>query len=342
MRSTQGFFILILASLLLLACGSNPSATTSNLSASTVAVDLGQEGNASVAQRFHNYSDKPGGCSSTSNHPRVLISGFGLFAQPFNISGLVVDSLRSDSFWPSQVKLSDPISKNLRVTAAGKLSSSDSGGTTVNRTLTIDGRQFDVCLLLVDVQWDLAAAIIVHEMERFQPQLVVMTGVGGQEAVLEGGANNYTQWVGGFTSKGRMDDGNKPAGRVVNGVPDHDVLPWQDPGVQPTIAMTWDNQKLKTAIQSQVLKMGFSILAPAQARQENQYVCNNVSFVAAHALKGIRLNLAGGQIVLQPSISSHPQIGFFHYPAESTNTPQSVFSWAKIIATMIATALPAN
>jgi hypothetical protein len=250
--------------------------------------------------------------------------------------------MRTSSFWPNEIKLSNPTPSNLKVKASGQLSSTDDGGSAVNRSLVIDGRQFDVCFLLLDVQWDLAAAILVTEMERFQPQLVIMTGSGGTDAILEGGANNYSLWINGFTSKGKFDDENQPANVVVNDREVHDVLPAKDPGVQSTIAMTWNNQKLKTAIQKQVLQLGFSLLAPAQARQDNQYICNNVSFVVAHAVKGVHLNLAGGEISLQPSIRSHPQVGFFHFPSTSLKTADSVFGWAQILATMIVTALPAN
>lgn len=316
------------------ACGPKASAARSG-SSPVLGVDLGTQGNIAVAQRYRAYVAKGHGCFSTGKNPRVLLTGFGLFSGVnFNISGLVVDNMRSEKFWPHEMSVGTLAPRGLQTVSKGILSALDEGGSVTNRTLMIDGRAFDFCFLLVDVQWDLAAAIIVHEMENFQPNLVVMTGRGSWDrAVLEGGASNQSTPLQGYQPNGNLDGNNTPV--ALN----NPVLPPQDPGVQPEIAMTWNNQILQKATENFIAQLGFSVDAPSRARADNNYVCNNIAFVAAHAAKGVKLNLAGGKLVLDPVITSHPQIGFLHIPANGSNSAASVLGWSKVLATIVINSL---
>lgn len=315
------------------ACGPRQTSSISG-DRNDYGVNLGTKGNNDAADRFQKYTQKNGGCKASTNSQRVLLTGFGLFDSEYNISGLVVENMSSDKFWPSKSKISDSVPVDIKKVADGTLKGAEASGIAINRTLTIDEKTYDVCFLILDVRWDVAAAIIVHEMQRFQPNLVVMTGRSGrQAAVIEGAAQNRTMIYGGFFNDGKMDTINTPKSENEN------VLPANDAGVQQIIRMSWDNKELQRATSNLIDQLGYKVDAPSTPSDSSTYVCNNVAFVANHAALGVTLNLAGGQIVLKPNIKSAPQIGFFHYPITARNSAKEVYGWSKVLASIISSAL---
>nr|MDJ0976755.1 hypothetical protein [Planctomycetota bacterium] len=110
-------------------------------------------------------------------------------------------------------------------------------------------------------------------------------------------------------------------------------------GVEPAIGMTWDNERLAAAARPIVasLKKDYEVRAAPAARPGNTYICNNISCVVLHGLKGQKVSLAGGGIELETKGLAKTAAGFFHYPARATNEPGEVQTWARMLATVVKT-----
>lgn len=273
--------------------------------------DVGHVGNLEILIRYQDYLSHNTGCQASGSGRRAIITGFGLFSGvTANVSGAVVESLATDQ------------------PGSGRLSANDHVARVYNREFVLGGERVSACLIIVDVMWDLAGAVIATEMQRFQPAAVVMTGLGGMDAVLEAGALNRATDATGFNSDGSPDSDNLPAA----GSP---ILP-TEPLIMP---MTWNNRELAEHIRQSIQQLGFDLEVPDAARASNDYICNNVSYIALSAAAGLPLNLAGGSLGLLPKIKSHPKIGFFHFPHGATVDANSWPAWAEILKTIAAGAL---
>lgn len=312
------------------ACNSNGR----RAGASETLTDLGAEGNQAVADRFNAYRQKRstenGGCRPATSAKRVMITGFGLFTGvDYNISGVVAQSFADQAFTPEDLALngSDAIGGSGSV-GAGRIPESALGAVTTVRHMTIRGEEYEVCVLTLDVLWDLAAAIITLEAESFQPSMIIMSGRGASQAIVEAGALNDAQ-VGleGYDASGSIDSVNAPvASPILLGRPTES-------------RMTWNGAALAFAARPVVQSLGFTIGAASGPRRDNNYICNNVSYVVLEAARGAHLSLAGGLIAWSPAIQSDPKIGFFHYPGTATHDRAKVAGWVRVLATFIATEL---
>lgn len=298
------------------------------------ATDLGP-GNQALAKRFEAY--KKGGHrskKSTARH-RVMITGFGLFSGvDYNISGVVVDSMANEKFWPklhgATVQYAPPKASEV---GSGKLSERDGGARVRQRLLTINDLEVEVCFLVLDVLWDLGAAITLYEAQNFRPQLIIMTGRGGRTAVFESGALNRAAGHPGFRASGDPDRRNQPVTPYVLD-PSHE-------GIESAIAMPWDNEALAKMAREVLagLDPPHEVVAAPAARKGNTYICNNISAVVLHALKGVEVRLAGGHIKLRSDLEG-VKGGFLHYPAKATNRPVEVWRWCEVLAGVITRELP--
>lgn len=295
------------------------------------ATDLGR-GNEQVKRAYEAYVKGGPRLEASEASRRVLITGFGLFSGvEFNISGVVLQSMADPTFWPTEAKLDALPKPPAKAVGAGTLTAKDGGARAWQRTLVIDGRTYEVAFLLVDVLWDLGAAITLFEAEHFEPHLIVMTGRGGKAAVFERGALNRAAPYTGFRHDGRPDPTNKPVAQS--------VLDPQHPGVEQAIAMSWDNERLAAAARPIVASMraGYEVVAAPAARPDNTYICNNISCVVLHGLQGRKVALAGGAIELEVAGLAETAAGFFHYPARATREPAEVQAWARMLATVVKT-----
>jgi pyrrolidone-carboxylate peptidase len=197
------------------------------------------------------------------------------------------------------------------------------------------------------VYWDLAGAILIHEMENFRPDMVIMTGRGGTDwtGTFEAGAINHARDLAGYESDGRIAERNLPA------TMDAKIIASQD--FESAIAMTWDRQKLADVTGPIANTFGFFVASAPAASYSNTYICNNISYVVLNALRGESFYLAGDLIAVNPSSanlrSDQTQIryqgsptipaGFFHYPHNANNSSTAVFGWSRILATAIHSSL---
>ena len=306
------------------------TACQDSTSVSATKTDLGPAGNKEVVASFASYKNKALHCSDKAadpKEPRILMTGFGPFqGTAFNISGVVVQSLANPSFWPNEYKEESDIPSDI-ASANGMVSSKSFGGEAIERHLVIRQKKYHVCFLILDVKWDLAAAIILHEAERFQPRAILMSGLGGDygSANFEGGAVNHATSSPGFNSDGSINQTNRPIASY--------VLPTSDQAPLGSILMTWNASALAKIASSytQEIDQGYTIRGLAEPRMSNDYICNNVSYVTLQALTGKSILLAGSTLTIQLPAQSIPA-GFFHYPRDASKNASSVYRWGMMWA----------
>lgn len=318
-----------------------------------IKTDLGP-GNAEVVANVEAYRAKAAAAHcAKKGERRIIITGFGLFSgADYNISGVVASSLAKEDFWPDEADLEQDKSTAGGV-SLGSLQSGDSGARAVQRTLTFraDGgktvRTYEICFMLLDVLWDEASAEIIAEAERFQPQLIIMSGRGGDDhAIFEGGAINKTYNLSGYGASGDPDTINKPVKGYLlpenlTNLPQEELQTIsaeiaQSYVVPDEIKMTWNNVAMRAAAMPEIAKIGFDVKAEPKARSTNSYICNNTSYIVLNALAGLKiLPLAGEKLVLRPDVPPGTKAGFFHYPYSATNDPDKVYGWGKALARAI-------
>jgi pyrrolidone-carboxylate peptidase len=289
---------------------------------SFIATDLGSVGNAEVANSFEQFKMRAGDCQGATSLPRAIVTGFGLFSgASYNISGVVVESLSLPELTSSLIDL-DNFSRTVTLSskvASGTLSAQDSGARTRVRTMQIDGQSAEVCFILLDVKWDLAAAIIIRQMQIFQPRAVLMTGRGGSDARYEVASLNQTMGYAGFDHSGVYAENNSPkSAEIVSGGPS-------------SLTMSWHAVQRQNATEALIRRLGYAAATSNGARSDNTYICNNVSYAVLFAATGQKIALAGGKITLDGS-DTDAQIGFFHYPAAAEKTSHEVDLWSRVLA----------
>lgn len=304
-------------------------------SSSEVKTDL--RDNDAVSTAFEAYQSSNRHCSPSGGGKRVLITGFGLFGDAFNISGGVTMSMAKPSFWPASFDPQTSEPKNPEQYFRHGETQTRNGGATVQRTLEIDNESFDVCFLYLDVKWDLAAAIIAEEARRFRPSLIVMSGMNGKvprQAYWESGAINNATQVAGFNPGGARQASNIPTEN------DAKVLPSLP--LDATVNFSWNPARLAQANSELIASINRDIgfgSRRAAIREGNNYICNNVSLAVTSVLSGRDISLAGGKIK-QEGINAKAKVGFLHYPFKSSQTGTAddgtqIFGWAKVLANTI-------
>lgn len=285
----------------------------------------GSPNNDEVARLFRAYEDSDKGCSPVNNGRRVILTGFGLWSNAsINYSGFVLDNLTSLEFWPATNHApASQFPPNYRF-KTGVLKKSEDVRI-INRPFQLDsGQNISACIIITDVLWDFAGAIIANEMTRFQPDAVIMTGV-SSEAYLEAGALKIAEFVSGYYPDGTPD---------LNNIPDNRWI-LQNPSSPLTLPMTWDNRKLSRLIRPLLAKMGVRLSVPEAARSNNYYICNNTSYLALAAAKNLPLYLAGDRIAIKPEVHSNPKVGFFHFPNVSSTDAKMLQSYAQVLMTIV-------
>lgn len=318
--------------------GCKPSGTGSGVK--TDLVD-----NADVGATFEQWKTGSMHCSFKDGAKRAIATGFSLFGAKYNISGIVAMSLAKPDFWLQDSKIdgaataeqADKFFRHDEITTVA-------GGYVTQRTLKIDGQEFEVCFLYLDVQWDLAAAIILHEAATFRPDLIVMSGMNGsqpQQTFFESGAVNNAQTLSGYEANGKPDGQNIPKdgedyyNKVLPGLP-----------LGKEVKMTWDAEKLALVNTDLIAAInptaGYTSVA-APIRVDNAYICNNVSISVTTAMTGTEVKLAGGNIVIK-GMDFGTQVGFLHYPSKASkagtaDNGQQVYGWVRVLANTIKTAI---
>lgn len=286
-------------------------------------------------------------CTYTPNYKRVIVTGFGLFGSPFNISGIVAMSMAKPEFFPDNIILAqtawqdESLAKNLQNNWSHNENFTENGVFLSQRLLTIDHEPYAVCFLLLDVKWDQAAAIILHEARNFRPDLILMSGVSSSEQnklIFESSAFNNARQLSGFHSNGSSDERNQPLHN------DSKVIP--DLALNEIIPLTWNALGLAKAnapfveeINSGNTQGPLYGTTVGFARGSNNYVCNNVSIAVTAALTGRTIHLAGGELTIE-GMNFGTKVGFLHYPHLSSLPGNAedgwqIYGWARVLANSI-------
>lgn len=296
--------------------------------------------NETVRRTFEAYKKSSKHCTPGTTESRAIVTGFGLFGHGDNISGVNALNMSREAFWPEKIKLSEW--KNLIPNTSVHLSDelkTENGVWVKQRTLEINRRKVEVCFLYLDVQWDLAASIILFESSLFKPDVVIMGGMNGVEPTVtywETQAINSARAYEGFTSDGQKDLGNIPRkveSKILENHPFENI-----------VNLTWNGSMLASAT-SPIIKAISSEYDSRSRPMElrNNYICNNVSYAVSVGLSGQDVALAGELIRIQAS-SKTAKVGFLHYPKNASeedridNTEQ-IFGWNSVIAQAIDSSL---
>lgn len=283
--------------------------------------NLGPQGNVELSEKVKKHLQGSKSCIPMNEGPRVILTGFGLFSGvSFNISGAVAENFAQESFLlPSQSSHSKASTNSSAQLKNGRLNEEDQGVRIYNRSLEIDGQAYSICVMILDVLWDFGGALVASEMHRFQPDMVMMMGRGIRDVIFEGGALNSATPYYGYNFSGDPNRHNTPTER--------EILPLE----ADELSMTWNNKELKNQVEDLVQSMGYPLSAPSKARFSNDYICNNISYIALSAAQSKPLTLAGGKLKLHPKVDSNPKIGFLHLPANAKINHEEMRGWSELI-----------
>ena len=161
-----------------------------------------------------------------------------------------------------------------------------------------------------------------------------MTGRGGANVSLEVGTLNNAMKASGYFANGEREPMNTPAidgEELLTAYPKDRIL-----------KLNWLADLANNSIKDMVANLGYQVELQTTARSSNTYICNNVSFMLAHASTNKSTSLAGGTLILpSPELKAIPKVGFFHFPGVDENYPEiknystQVFSWGLVIAKTI-------
>lgn len=266
--------------------------------------NLGDVGNQLVLDRYNVFLSNGSNCQTAEpNSRRVIITGFGPFSgSTKNFSSEVLYS------WG---QFAAP-TKDRDVSAA-------------NLSLKMKNSNLQICFLSLSTQWDLAAAIIINEALAFEPEFILMTGVGGPTSVvLETIAGNETTYLSSFDEFGNPLSDTLP----IEGY----VLP---NGSKKEITLTWNPLDIYNEIEAVLKKTNYPLYIDMPSKLADNYICNNTRYIVAHAVNNTTVHLAGGKIILSPNFSKSPITGFIHLPNINNIADEPMQPWAEFLTQII-------
>lgn len=275
--------------------------------------DLRGDGNTYVLEKHQQFLNSNQSCRPLATDSyRVLIQGFSLFSKlDMNISGAVVDTLGE-----------------LPLERRSLLSPSDNGSRTKQIKLEINGNKVEVCLVVSEVLWDLAAANLIKISNDFKPDFILLSGKGSKKAVIETGGRNESNSQSGYLGDGSNSGSlNRPRSKRI------------DPRFKSSkvIQSTWNYEEILKRTSPLIEELGHKVTLGNSGRRENNYICNNIHYALLQAASLGNIELAGG--LLRPSLLQEeiPAIGFFHYPSKTLkgNVEEELSNWSLVIKEII-------
>lgn len=230
------------------------------------------------------------------DRPRVLVTGFGRFqSNRSNATGEVVSELLDELAYP----LTDP-------PAYGQIDPPAPQTAVALGTVELDGvGEVDVCGMVLPVFWDLAAVLVLKEIEAFSPDFVLLNGIAGwrQPLWLELGSINRAR---------ALEDGSDILMPIEEGAPliptasDDEyarplLLSWHAvrASAEAAIATHGADERDGTPLSDVVQGVRFA----GYPRSSNTYLCNNTAYTV-----GYLMDHHGETVRLMEA--SHPREGF--------------------------------
>lgn len=275
--------------------------------------DLRDNGNSYVLEQHRAFLKKNKTCSPKSDASfRVVLQGFSLFSGvDMNISGAVVDSFNE-----------------LPLDQRSLISADDFGSRVSQKTIEINGHKIELCTVVSEVLWDLAAVNLIKVIDDFKPDFVLMSGRGGKNATIETGGRNQASSMSGYSYNGHNAGPlNRPSSRRV------------DPRFKSNkvIPSTWNYEDIQSKIEPLIKELDHKLVLGKEGRKDNDYICNNIHYSILQAATEGNIELAGGLLRPMLDLEVIPAIGFFHYPSKSLdgNREAQLGSWVKVIKELI-------
>ncbi len=228
--------------------------------------------------------------------PRVLVTGFGRFmSNRSNATGQVVSELLDELTYP----WTDP-------PASGQIDPpAPQTAVALGRMELPKVGEVDVCAMVLPVFWDLAAVLVLAEIEAFSPDFVLLNGIAGwrQPLWLELGSINPAR---------ALEDGSNVLMPIEEGAPLIPSAP-QDETARPLL-LSWHS--VREAVDGAIEAQGederdgtplSDVLQGARfagyPRSSNTYLCNNTAYAV-----GYLMDHHGETVRLLEA--SHPREGF--------------------------------
>jgi len=288
-------------------------------------------------------------CAPTGRRPRMLVTGFGRFlSNPTNATGQLVSALVPAAEYPvtarpaaGEVDLPAPQTR----VAVGVVTLPDVG-------------EVEVCAMILPVYWDLAAILVLKEIERFSPEAVLMNGIASprQDLWVELGAVNRAMVLpdGSDVLVPRPPAGQTYAPLVPSATASERALPsllsWDLVKSAARDAITAHGATLEDGARLDALLTGVSF--GGFPRDTNTYLCNNLSYVVGYAMDhpGRTLTLMQASQSVQGAINrvqvrltrDHRAVprAFMHWP--STLRGAHLLAGAEVLRAALAAQLTAS
>lgn len=218
---------------------------------------------------------------SATRRPRVIVTGFGRFlSNPSNATGRMVAGLVPGMRYPMTARPPE-----------GQVDDPAPQTAVASATVTLEGvGAVDVCAMVVPVYWDLAAILVLKEVQAFGPDFVLMNGIAGARQALWlelGSVNRALVLPDGSDTLVPAPAARQRFATIVPGASASEValgLRLSYPQVQRAAlaaiaregAVTQGGARLDSVLQG-ALRGGFP-------RDSNTYLCNNTTYVVNYAM----------------------------------------------------------
>lgn len=276
--------------------------------------DFNEEGALEVLDKFLKYKKKLISHDYNTGNKNILVSGFGLFSGvEYNVSGALAECFSDYCVMDGEQHLKK-----------GILEEQENGVRVIDRKIQLNGTHYNLRVLILDVLWDFAGAVISHEMQKLNPEAVLMMGRGNNSKfIFEAGALNCSNKHPGFQTNGQPSQVNTPIKK-------------QSFLEQPAVLnMTWDNETVAKVFKRHSISQAYEISTPVTAREENTYICNNLSYVALLTAMNKSFKLANNKLAFTPSLTVKPKVGFLHLPNNLGLKTQNLSDWMKALNSIL-------
>jgi pyrrolidone-carboxylate peptidase len=212
-----------------------------------------------------------------SDRPRVIVTGFGRFLENTeNATGRMVSHLVPGLEYPETTR-----------PPAGEVDDPAAQTRVIQSTIELPDGPVDVCGMVLPVFWDVAAILVLKEIEAFQPNFVLMNGIAGSRQPLWielGSVNEAVALPDGSGTLAPVESGSK----LIPEAPDEDrarglLLSWTDvrTRVEARLALLSPERDENGVAFGELLQ---GVRFAGFPRSSNTYLCNNTTYAVNYLL----------------------------------------------------------